>query len=79
VDISANRRSLSKVGRRAAGERAELAMALWESLSETGRENEFELRHEEAATVDRRWMNHVQRPESSIPWNEVCRKLPDRE
>jgi putative addiction module component (TIGR02574 family) len=54
-------------------------MALWESLSETGREGEFELTHEEAATLDRRWMNHVQRPESSIPWDEIRRKLLDRE
>jgi hypothetical protein len=37
------------------------------------------LTHEEAATLDRRWMNHVQRPESSIPWDEVRRKLLDPE
>src|SRR5205085_12043414 len=50
-----------------AGERAELAMALWDSLSEPEREGELELTPEEAAVLDRRWMEHVQRPESSIP------------
>jgi putative addiction module component (TIGR02574 family) len=60
-----------------AGERAELAMALWESLSVAEREGE--LTPEERAELVRRWMEHVQRPESSIPWDEVRRKLTDRE
>ena len=54
-------------------------MALWESLSEAEREGELELTSEEVAELDRRWMDHVQRPESSIPWDEVRRKLLDRE
>ena len=71
--------SLSELLKLPAGERAELAMALWESLSEAEREDELELTPEQAAQLDRRWMEHVQRPESSIPWDEVRRKLMDRE
>jgi len=71
--------SLSELLKLPAGERAELAMALWESLSEAEREGELELTPDEAAELDRRWMDHVQRPESSIPWDEVRRKLRDRE
>lgn len=54
-------------------------MALWESLSDAEREGELELTPDEASELDRRWMDHVQRPESSIPWDEVRRKLLDRE
>jgi putative addiction module component (TIGR02574 family) len=31
------------------------------------------------AELDRRWTDHVQRPDSAIPWEEVRRKLMDRE
>jgi putative addiction module component (TIGR02574 family) len=60
-----------------AGERAELAMALWESLSDRERESEFELTPEQEAELDRRWADHLANPESAIPWNEVRRKLRD--
>jgi hypothetical protein len=43
------------------------------------REAEFEPTSEDVAELDRRWSDHVQRPESSIPWDEVRRKLLDRE
>ena len=72
-------RSLSELLKLPAGERAELAMALWESLSEAEREGELELTPEEGEELDRRWMDHVQRPESSVHWDEVHRKLLDRE
>jgi putative addiction module component (TIGR02574 family) len=71
--------SLSDLLKLPAGERAELAMALWESLSEAERSSELELTPEEAAELDRRWKEHVERPESSIPWHDVRRKLMDRE
>ena len=51
--------SLSQLLKLPAGERAELAMALWESLSEAEREGELELTLEEAAELDRRWIDHV--------------------
>jgi putative addiction module component (TIGR02574 family) len=71
--------SLSELLELPAGERAELAMALWESLFEAEREGELELTPEEAAELDRRWMEHVQRPEFAIPWDDVRRKLMERE
>ncbi|PYQ85906.1 MAG: addiction module protein [Acidobacteria bacterium] len=71
--------SLSELLKLPAGERAKLAMALWESLSVAEREAELDLTPEQAAELDRRWMEHVQRPELAIPWEEVRRKLMDRE
>ena len=71
--------SLSQLLKLPASERAELAMALWDSLSEAERERELELTPEEGHELDRRWMEHVLRPESSIPWAEVRRKLLDGE
>jgi putative addiction module component (TIGR02574 family) len=58
-----------------AGDRAELAMALWESLTETEREGELGLTDEQRAKLDRRWAEHVENPGSAIPWSEVRRKL----
>lgn len=71
--------SLSELLKLPAGERAELAMALWESLSEVERDAELELTPEEAAELDRRWAEHLERPGSAIPWNNLRRKLLDRE
>ena len=58
-----------------AGDRAELAIALWESLSEVEREGAFELSDAERAELDRRWAEHLQNPHSAIPWSEVRAKL----
>src|SRR5436190_24392652 len=59
-------------------ERAELAMALWESLSDQERESELELSSDQkAAELERRWADHLANPESAIPWEEVRRKLRD--
>ncbi|MGH9313563.1 MAG: addiction module protein [Vicinamibacterales bacterium] len=71
--------SLSELLKLPAGERAELAMALWESLSAAEREAELELTPEQAAELDRRWSEHVKNPDSAIKWHEVRRKLLDRE
>ena len=60
-----------------AGERAELAMALWESLTEEEREGELELGPEQRAELDRRWTEHLVDARSAIPWDEVRRKLGD--
>ena len=62
-----------------AGERAELAMALWDSLSTDERESELTLSPDEAAELDRRWREHVEEPDSAVPWVDVRRKLLDRE
>ena len=59
------------------GERAEIAMALWESLDEPQREAELGLNPEQAAQLDRRLSEHLADPSSAVPWVEVRRKLSD--
>ena len=58
-----------------AADRAELAIALWESLSDSEREGAFELTDEQRAELDRRWTEHLANPDTAIPWSEVRRKL----
>jgi putative addiction module component (TIGR02574 family) len=58
-----------------AGERAEIAIALWESLTDEARSAALELTPEEQAELDRRWAEHVAKPDSAVPWNKVQRKL----
>ena len=66
---------LSQLLKLPAGDRAELAIALWESLSDSEREGALELTDEQRAELDRRWAEHVENPGSAIPWSEVRRKL----
>lgn len=66
---------LSQLLKLPAGDRAELAIALWESLSDSEREGAFELSDDQRAELDRRWADHVKNPGSGIPWSEVRRKL----
>lgn len=66
---------LSQLLKLPAGDRAELAIALWESLSDSEREGAFELTDEQRAELDRRWAQHIENPGSAIPWSEVRRKL----
>jgi putative addiction module component (TIGR02574 family) len=68
--------TLAELLRLPASERIEIAMALWESLSDTEREAELSLTPEQAAELDRRLAEHVANPGSAIPWDEVRRKLP---
>ena len=58
-----------------AGDRAALAMALWESLTDSERQGELALTDEQRAELDRRWAEHVENPGSAIPWSDVRRKL----
>lgn len=58
-----------------AGDRAELAKALWDSLTHVEREAELELTDEQRAELDRRWAEHVANPGSAIPWANVRAKL----
>jgi putative addiction module component (TIGR02574 family) len=60
-------------------ERAELAIALWESLTESEREAELTLSPEQEAEMDRRWVEHLADPSSAVPWEEVRKKLLGRE
>ena len=58
-----------------ASERIEIAMALWESLTDAEREAELALTPEQEAELDRRLADHRANPDSAIPWEEVRRKL----
>ena len=58
-----------------AGDRAELAIALWESLSDAEREGALQLTDEERAELDRRWAEHLENPDSGVPWSVVRSKL----
>lgn len=71
--------TLSQLLKLPAGERAELAMALWESLTDVERDAELALTPEQEAELDRRWAEHLENPDSAVPWNDVRRKLLDRE
>jgi putative addiction module component (TIGR02574 family) len=58
-----------------AAERAELAITLWDSLSDAERDAEFVLTPEQATELDRRWAAHLDDPSSAIPWAAVRRRL----
>ena len=60
-----------------AGERADIAIALWESLSNEERNAELELGPEERAELDRRWGEHLAEPGTAVPWRDVRRRLRD--
>jgi putative addiction module component (TIGR02574 family) len=66
---------LSQLLKLPAEDRVELAIALWESLSDSEREGAFELTDAQRAELDRRWAEHLENPDSAIPWSEVRRKL----
>lgn len=57
------------------GERLELAMVLWDSLSDEARAAEFALDEATRAELDRRWDVHLADPGSAVPWAELHRKL----
>ncbi|HXR88054.1 MAG TPA: addiction module protein [Stellaceae bacterium] len=59
-------------------ERAELAISLWESLTDKERDAEFELRETDLAELDRRWEEHAADPESAISWSELRQNLLDK-
>ena len=63
--------TLAELRRFPASQRVEVAMALWESLTEAERA----LTPEQEAELDRRLAEHVANPGSAIPWDEMRRKL----
>ena len=67
--------TLSHLLKLSAGDRAELAMALWDSLSDAEREGELAVTDEQGAELDRRWAEHLANPSSAVPWSEVRRNL----
>ena len=58
-----------------ASDRANLAIALWESLSDSESERELQLTDADRAELDRRWAEHVKHPDSAIPWSDVRARL----
>ena len=70
---------LSELLKLPADARADLAMALWESLSDAERETEMALTPDQLAELDRRWDEHLDDPASAIPWDEVRRRMQGRE
>ncbi len=60
-----------------ANQRADLALALWESLTDDQRNAQFALNTDERAEMNRRWAEHLATPSSAIPWQDVRRKLRD--
>ena len=70
---------LSEIFKLPANERAALAMALWESLSDAEQDAELPLTPEQEAELDRRWAEHLADPSSATQWDEIRRKLLARE
>jgi putative addiction module component (TIGR02574 family) len=68
-------RKLAELLKLPVDERADLAMALWQSLDESQQESELALTPEQAAELDRRLADHVANPDSGIPWETVHRRL----
>jgi putative addiction module component (TIGR02574 family) len=58
-----------------ADDRAELAMALWDSLTDDEHDRALDLTDAQRAELDRRWTEHLEDPESAIPWTDVRAKL----
>ena len=58
-----------------ADDRAELAIALWESLTDAERDDAFDLTDEQRRDLDRRWEEHRRNPASAVSWTEVRAKL----
>jgi putative addiction module component (TIGR02574 family) len=56
-------------------ERADLALALWESLSDADRAAEVALSPEQESELDRRLAEHTADSTSAVPWEEVRRRL----
>lgn len=68
-------RTLDELLKLSPGERADLALALWESLSDSERAHAVALSPEQEAEIDRRSAEHIADPSSAVPWEEVRRKL----
>ena len=73
-----DRDTLAALLKLAAAERAEIAMALWESLTDEEREAELALTPEQEAELHRRLAEDIVRPGAAIPWNDVRRAIRDR-
>lgn len=55
--------------------RADLAMALWESLEDSEKAEELSLSQEQRDELNRRLEEYLADPDSAVPWEEVKRRL----
>ena len=69
------RESIAELLRLPAGERAELALALWESLDTASRECTMSLSDANRAELDRRLAEHEAAPASAISWADLRASL----
>jgi putative addiction module component (TIGR02574 family) len=58
--------------------RAEIAMALWESLADDERDAAIVLTDEQKAELDRRWAAYQANPDAAISLDEMKRRLQER-
>ena len=58
-----------------ARDRADLAIALWDSLTDAERADTLEITDAQRAELDRRWAAHLADPDSAIDWAEIRRDL----
>jgi putative addiction module component (TIGR02574 family) len=72
-------KTLAALLKLSAKDRIELAMTLWESLTNDEREAGLVLTPEQEAELDRRLADHLENPGSAIPWEDIRRKLAGRE
>ena len=63
--------TLKKLLKLPAHDRADLALALWESLSADEQDAEFVLSDAQREELDRRLTEHDANPASGIPWGEI--------
>lgn len=57
------------------GERLALAMALWDSLDEEGRDAAMPLAPDLCEELDSRWATHQHNPAAAVPWEQVRSQL----
>jgi putative addiction module component (TIGR02574 family) len=67
--------TLDELLTRPADERADLAMALWASLTDDQRDAAIPLQPEQREAIDRRWSTHLEVPAAALPWDSVRKTL----
>ncbi len=58
-----------------AGQRADLAMALWASLSDEERDEAIGLSPDQRTELERRWHTYLEHPSATIAWTDLKKAL----